>query len=230
VQVKLLARQQLGEVRANSQVEIGLLEVVDAVRQSGSIALQVTGEASVEWFEGEGVVRVDTWPPEVPRENTVAGFEYSQQPCSLKLKVLPEETWISVEPQYLVQVGADVVQLRAQLSYNIRGPKTDGVEVSLDGWQLDAVEPAASCRLGRVQLCLDRGNLVAQQQAPFLQAAQHQLVFGVFDTGLVDQAVEVCVRHPQLDQVTRQRMQVVIVHRGATLSRVVHECRSAKRL
>jgi hypothetical protein len=151
VEVKLGARQELGKVRANSPVEIGLLEVVDAVRQSGVIALQVTGEATVDWFAGEGVVRVDTWPPAVPRENTVAGFEYSQQPCSLKLKVLPEETWISVEPQYLVHVGADVVRLQAQLNYHVRGPKTDGVEVSLAGWQLDAVEPAALVKLDALQ-------------------------------------------------------------------------------
>jgi len=151
VEIRLLARQELGRVRANSPVEVGLLEVVDAVRQSGSIALQVTGGATVEWVAGEGVVRVDTLPPEMPRENTVAGFEYSQQPCSLKLKVLPEETWVSVDPQYLLQVGADAVQLRAELSYNVRGPKTDGVEVLLTGWQLDAVEPAALVRLDALQ-------------------------------------------------------------------------------
>ena len=68
------------------------MDVIDAVRQSGSIALQVTGDASVDWIEGESVVRVDDPPEGRARDDAVAWFEYSEQPCSLGLRIAEKIT------------------------------------------------------------------------------------------------------------------------------------------
>ena len=147
ITVKLDTRQSISERTPGSRTEVALMEVVDAVRQSGKIALQVTGDASVDWLEGEGVVRVDEPPEGQTRDNVVAWFQYSQQPCSLGLRIDPKTTRVSVEPRYVAQVASDAVRLHAQLTYDVRGAKTDLLELDLSGWQLDSVEPAALVKM-----------------------------------------------------------------------------------
>ncbi len=151
VRVKIITRQAIAPRDSGTRIDVGFMEVVDAVRQWGHIALQVTGEASVDWIKGEGVIRVDKLPEGVAEGSVEAGFEYAQQPSSLKLRVLPRTTRITVKPRYLVRVTPDAVRLDAQLSYEVRGAPVDSLQLTLDGWQLDAIEPAALVKVDALQ-------------------------------------------------------------------------------
>src|SRR6218665_2059455 len=72
----------------------------------------------------------------------------------------------------------------------------------------------ASCRFIGPQLVFKTGDFVAQDQTPLLEAAHHELVDldGMARTG--DQGIEIRMLDAQLDQPTRQRMQVGIQESG----------------
>src|SRR4051812_48589337 len=90
---------------------------------------------------------------------------------------------------------------------------------------LDSAASTASCsavmrsgRLGWIQLGFEARDLIAQQQPALLQPAHAEFIVGAGSGRLIDQAVEVGVFDPQLDQAARQRVQIDI-HGLATLSR-----------
>jgi hypothetical protein len=153
VSIRLEARQQISATQGDAEVEVGLWEVVDAVRQAGTIAVQVTGNAEVTWLEGDGVVRVDELPEPLAKESFVAAFEYSQQPSSLKLRVGRRTTRVSVEPRYVVRVGSDGLHLAAELNYEVRGATADSLELLLPDWDLEEdVAPASLVKVDAVRL------------------------------------------------------------------------------
>jgi hypothetical protein len=71
-----------------------------------------------------------------------------------------------------------------------------------------------SCGLRRLESAFEARDLVAQEQATLLHAAQSQVVSDAFERRAVDQAVEVGVLDAQFDQAALRRMQVLI-HRCA---------------
>jgi len=150
VEFRLVTERAAKAVGPGQLVEVARFDVNGAVQQSGFIAVVVTGESLVDWTEGDGVVRVDELPASLRRDSVAAAFEYFRQPCSLKLSVLPKKTRVSVEPLYLMLVGASDVQLEARLKYRIRGAKTDRLYVDLPGWELDSVEPASIVKVDAV--------------------------------------------------------------------------------
>ena len=81
-------------------------EVVDAVRQSGHIAITADRQWRVLLRPNRGVRQIDELPEPLPGEGLVAAFEYFVQPYSLAVRVVPRDTHVSVDPEYLFLVGA----------------------------------------------------------------------------------------------------------------------------
>ncbi len=104
-------------------LELSGFEVQGAVRQWGHIAVQVVGDWQVVWGPQQNVRQIDELPDNLRRENPVAGFEYYVQPYKLTAQIVPQKTRTSVEPEYLVSVGAHQLQLQAKWKYNVRGAK-----------------------------------------------------------------------------------------------------------
>ena len=77
--------------------------------------------------------------------------------------------------------------------------------------------------LRRLKPSFELRNLVAQNETPFLQSAQRQIIGGALIGCLIDKGIKVGMLHAKLDQSALWRMQVVI-HESAI------ESREAKRL
>ena len=115
--------------------------MLGAARQSGHIAVEVAGDLYVSWDPKLGVRQVEQLPESLRGEDLVAGFEYFVQPCSLKARVTPRTTRVSVEPEYLLLVDAAQVQLEGTLRYTVRGKKALVLDVALGDWEFDEVGP-----------------------------------------------------------------------------------------
>lgn len=125
-----------------SPVETAGFEILQAEQrlQWGTIDIAVEGDWSLRW-EDEQVTRVGDILDTLRQDGIVARFEYSQQPCSLKVRVLPKTTRVTIEPLYLVKVSATEARLEARLKYKLSGARTFPLKIDLAGWKLDEILP-----------------------------------------------------------------------------------------
>ncbi|MBN2473677.1 MAG: hypothetical protein JXB62_03640 [Pirellulales bacterium] len=146
ITVRLMTRRPHTVSEPQGWFEVAGFEVVEAVRQSGHVALVAMDETLVRWREGRGFEQVETdqLPNPLRPENLVAGFEYFHvaQPSSLTVRLVPRLTRVNVEPVYKLLVEPEQVRLEAGLKYTVRGGKASQIDVGLpEQWQLDAVGP-----------------------------------------------------------------------------------------
>jgi hypothetical protein len=142
VTVRLATERAHNAAQGEEMLQLAGFEVPGAVRQGGTIAVQVEGNWQIVWGESNQVRPVDDVGGAAPRDDLVAGFEYFVQPYSLAARVVPQQTRVRVEPEYVLLVGSEETQLQARLKYIIRGAKLRSLEVALPGWEVDSVGPA----------------------------------------------------------------------------------------
>jgi len=125
------------------QTDISGFEVVDAVRQTGTMELEVKGDWTVDWFPGSYVRQMPVTEAE-RQGGTAARFEYDRQPYTLKVEVRERESRIRVAPTYSLYVEADQVRLVGNLKYSASGARIRELQIQAEGWQVDRVLPADS--------------------------------------------------------------------------------------
>lgn len=168
-----------GEDRTPQQnLEPASFEVMSAVRQRGTIDFAVDGDWSLSWTLDAGSRRV-----EAPTGNgaaSVARFDYSQQPCGLKVSIAERPTRIAVEPTYVVFVEPKVVRLEATFKYRVRGARVQSLSVGLGDWifarvgpetivEVESLDPTAS----RLVLPLRSGAVTGEFE---IKLAAHKLL------------------------------------------------------
>ena len=146
ITLHLATRRPHSVDKPDESFELAGFEVVEAVRQSGHVAIAVAGDRQVRWRCGRGIeqIEVDQLPDALRQVGVVAGFEYFHfaQPSSLTARLVPQTTRVSVEPLYKLLVDADRVRLEAELKYAVRGGKVFQLDVGLPpGWEPGAVGP-----------------------------------------------------------------------------------------
>ncbi len=124
----------------DAPADVAGFEVIDALRQSGEIALSVEGDWSLYWSEGPQVRRVGEltdppWPDELD-----ASFQYFRQPFSLAVTVRPMKTRVRVEPTYVLAVDPHELRLDAVLKYTLVGAPASFLAVDMSGWEVQSVQ------------------------------------------------------------------------------------------
>ena len=140
-ELRLLADRPRAADNPDESVELAGFEVLGAARQSGAIGVQLVGNWHIVWGESRGVRQLDEIPESIKRDDLIAAFEYSSQPCSLAAKVVPRRTRVSVQPRYILTVGAREARLAVDLKYTIRGAKVRALTIAMPGWEIDAIGP-----------------------------------------------------------------------------------------
>jgi hypothetical protein len=141
VDIRLACRRDYDPLKKQTWCELGGFEVVGATRQWGVTAVATGGDWQVLWGTCTDVRQTDSLPDALQKEDIVAGFEYSTQPYSLPVRLVPRKTRISVDPSYILRVERDVIYLEGKLSYRIRGAKITTLNMTLPGWVFDEVGP-----------------------------------------------------------------------------------------
>ncbi len=141
VEIDLRARLAGGTNQPGNAVELAGFEVLGAERQWGHIDVAVEGDLLLDPEVSDGVHRVGGFVDPLSQGNVVARFEYERQPCSLKVRLVPRETRVVIEPSYQLSIERDRVQLEARLKYRLSGTKTFDLNVRPMGWVIDSVVP-----------------------------------------------------------------------------------------
>lgn len=145
-------------------VEVAGFEVVDAVRQTGHLALSVSGSTFPHWTGGPNIRRVNEGLPEfLHHEGIVAGFEYFRQQngenSKLHVSLQPRKSRVHVEPTYIVLVESDQIRLQAIFEYTVRGAKADFLDIDLMGYERDSSESWVVDQVGPKSLVNEVSNL-----------------------------------------------------------------------
>jgi hypothetical protein len=115
-------------------------EVIDAIRQRGTIDFSMDGEWQLDWSDDPSTHRIDL-TPEAAAARVVARFEYFRQPSGLEVSVRSRPARVSVEPTHLVFVASDHVRVETVLRYRFRGSRAAGLSFDLADWKFDQLTP-----------------------------------------------------------------------------------------
>jgi hypothetical protein len=115
-------------------------DVVNAVRQRGTIDFAVEGQWQLSWNDDPTVQRLDI-SADAAAAKLAARFEYSRQPCGLVLRVAARPSRVSVEPLHLVDVEPRQIRITTNLKYRLRGSRAAGVEFHLGDLRFDRLSP-----------------------------------------------------------------------------------------
>ncbi len=152
VEILLVAERPHDAANEVDPIELAGFDVVGAVRQTGFFAVEVLGDWQVSWEGQRNVRRVEAVPDALNREGMLAGFEYLGQPCSLTARIAPRDTVLGVDPEYLLEVNDDRIDLTANFQYTIRGAKAFALEIDFDKWVIDEIGPHSKVDLKGVVL------------------------------------------------------------------------------
>jgi hypothetical protein len=141
VEVRLVANRPRAPENTEESLELAGFELIGAVRQWGTLGVQVVGNWQIVWTESNGVRQVDDVPNEFISEDLVGTFEFSMQPYSLTARVMPRRTRTSVQPKYAITVGSNESRLMADFKYTIRGTKVRSLTLEMPGWEIDEIGP-----------------------------------------------------------------------------------------
>ena len=141
VEIHLSPRRNFGPEPPTDGFDLAGFEVLQAARQWGTIAVAVSSDRQVVWGPQTGVRQTDLLPESMHGEGIVAGFEYSACPYTLMAGLAPRKTRINVDPQYVLLVGQDRIELEAKLSCFIRGAKIYALRLSMSDWEIDEAGP-----------------------------------------------------------------------------------------
>ncbi|MEX2112145.1 MAG: hypothetical protein WD845_03115 [Pirellulales bacterium] len=142
VNLRLETQRAVAAPQSDAPLELAGFEIIDAVRQSGTITVQAAGDWQVQWSEMRHVRQIDDLTGVFVGDDATAVFEYAAQPYSLTARILPQATRRRVEADYVVLVGNNEAELRARLKFTIRGAKVRTLEVDAPGWNVDSIGPA----------------------------------------------------------------------------------------
>jgi hypothetical protein len=115
-------------------------DVVNAVRQRGTIDFAVEGQWQLNWNDDPTVQRLDI-AADAAAAKLAARFEYSRQPCGLVLRVAPRPSRVSVEPLHIVDVEPRQIRITTSLKYRLRGSRAAGLEFHLGDLRFDRLSP-----------------------------------------------------------------------------------------
>ena len=140
-EIQLKTERVLESERQDDLIEVAGFRVVGAFRQSGHIALAAGSESYPRWNEGPFIRRINSLPDSLQQESILASFEYFRQPCSLEVHIERRESQIVIETFHTLLVEPDRLRLETYLDVTVRGAKASFLDVDMQDWIVEDVEP-----------------------------------------------------------------------------------------
>jgi hypothetical protein len=139
VEVRLLAAPSATSIAG--PLAPARFDVLGAVRQRGTIDFALEGDWQLAFQEDASVRRLDV-ASDPASARLAARYEYSRQPCTLRLTVTTRPSRASVEPIHVVYVEDKQLRLESTFKYRFRGARAEGLVFNLGDWRLSRVAPA----------------------------------------------------------------------------------------
>jgi len=137
VSIHLRAVQQFEGGASDFRRELAGFEVLDAERQTGTLAVSIfPSEMRSHWEPGRGIRRTEGGGS---GNGEATRFEFISQPFLLGVQVAAPQIRINVRPDYQFRISRGMITLDARLSYTVSGSGADVLYLRLPDsqWHLD---------------------------------------------------------------------------------------------
>ena len=139
--VNLSWRQELSE---GGEVELGFRPGGRVLRNYGLIVVVSPTPRVCEWALQGDIRRVEASSRTelVPKpEEILAAFEYYSGGYGLRMRFLPQRSYLTVRPEYELTIHSDYARLVGRFRLFVRGQGITSLELLTDGWQVEQVDP-----------------------------------------------------------------------------------------
>ena len=141
VNLRLGVRWRLDASQAQNKVLLEGFEVLGALRHWGYLALQTGGGWEVSWeVTSPHLKQVAQLPEQYEQTPFAAAFEFWKLPLKLPLLLRRPRSHVYVEPEYVVYLKEDRLELHATYRTTVRGAQLAQLSLPLGNWILDRLE------------------------------------------------------------------------------------------
>ena len=133
--VRLAAEQPL-DVSAEEKIEG--FEVIDAIRQSGTLLLEVDNRKQA-YFEPNGDIDQIRLPEAATATEgrwILGHFRYSRFPWQLAVFTSPRQRRVSAQPKYELSLSSEEAHLNVTYDYQFTGAQISRLRINLQDWKL----------------------------------------------------------------------------------------------
>ena len=137
-EIRLSAERPFVRQGGTAQWDVQGFEVVDAIRQSGTVTLEIDDQLQA-YFDTAG--DIDQMP--LPKTalasegSSIFGqFRYASFPWKLAVHTSPRQKRLSVKPEYDLTISSEEARLELEYNYQFTGAQIFSLHVNLQGWTL----------------------------------------------------------------------------------------------
>ena len=134
---RIRTQRLLGDGMELAPLDLTGFFVASGIRQTGFIAIQVTGDWRLQWKNLKNVRRIETPPESLRVDDLQTAFEYYDQPFALPVQITQPISRIVATPRYEAFIDDDHVRLNATVRFRVSGAPTPEVVIHSKGWTID---------------------------------------------------------------------------------------------
>jgi hypothetical protein len=139
--VNLSWRQDLAE---GEEVDLGFRPGTGVVRNFGALIVVSSTPRVCEWSLAGDIRRVEASSlSDLVRksEEILGAFEYYSGGYKLRMRWLPQRSYLTASPEYDLTIHPDYIRLVGRFRLFVRGQGITNLELLTDGWQIEQIEP-----------------------------------------------------------------------------------------
>ncbi|MDA0659911.1 MAG: hypothetical protein O3C60_13870 [Planctomycetota bacterium] len=149
VKIKLHTRTERDENAdvADGGIEVANFHVSQSLRQTGIVELNWRHPWEVRWKPSDSIRR--SWgniagTDSLTSRDSKVLFEFTQQPCELRVQAMKRPSLLRVEPSYTLRIQPESLELEARLIYHRTGTPSDELTIRMGEWKVESLEPRQS--------------------------------------------------------------------------------------
>ena len=137
-EIRLSAERSFESQGGVAKRELQGFEVLDAIRQSGTVSLEIDDQMQAYFDTGGDIDQMPLSKSTLASEGSsiLGQFRYASFPWQLVVYTSPRQKRVSVEPGYDLTISSEEALLEVECNYQFTGAQIFSLHLNLQGWKL----------------------------------------------------------------------------------------------
>ena len=136
--IRLSAERPFEPFRGTAQWGVEGFEVLDAIRQSGTVTLEIDDQLQAYFDTHQNIDQIPLQKSTLASEGAsiLGQFRYPRFPWQLVVHASPRQKRVSLKPEYNLTISSEEARLEVEYNYQFTGAQIFSLHVNLQGWDL----------------------------------------------------------------------------------------------
>ena len=137
-EIRLTAERPFEPFRDTAQWGVEGFEVLDAIRQSGTVTLEIDDQLQAYFDTHQNIDQIPLQKSTLAAEggSVLGQFRYPRYPWQLVVHASPRQKRVSLKPEYDLTFSSEEARLEVEYNYQFTGAQIFSLHVNLQGWEL----------------------------------------------------------------------------------------------